>query len=76
MGNIASKSDLQVGARSLEVGIWGAYQNVLINLGDITDAAYSAAIAAEAKALHGRAEKACEKVLAELERRSPAVNAD
>merc|ERR1719336_2666406 len=26
-GNIGSKSDLQVGARALEVGIWGAYQN-------------------------------------------------
>lgn len=31
-GNIASKSDVEVGARALEVGIWGAYRNVMINL--------------------------------------------
>ena len=36
-GNPASKSDTQVGARSLETGIWGAYQNVLINMKDIED---------------------------------------
>jgi glutamate formiminotransferase/formiminotetrahydrofolate cyclodeaminase len=36
-GNPASKSDVMVGARALELGIWGAYQNVLINLEQITD---------------------------------------
>ena len=36
-GNIASKSDIEVGASALAVGIWGAYKNVLINLKDIKD---------------------------------------
>ena len=36
-GNIASKSDVEVGAKALETGIWGAWRNVLINMGDITD---------------------------------------
>ena len=30
--NIATKSDLLVGIKCLETGIYGAYQNVLINL--------------------------------------------
>lgn len=36
-GNIASASDLEVGAKSLETGIWGAYKNVKINLPQIKD---------------------------------------
>jgi len=36
-GNIASKSDVEVGARAMEMGIWGAYKNVLINLKGIKD---------------------------------------
>ena len=30
-GNMSSVSDLEVGARSLELGIWGAYRNVVVN---------------------------------------------
>lgn len=37
IGNIASKSDVEVGAKALETGIWGAYRNVLINLPLIKD---------------------------------------
>ena len=36
-GNLNSKSDLEVGAKSLQTGIWGAYRNVLINLSSIED---------------------------------------
>ena len=36
-GNIASKSDVEVGCRAMEMGIWGAYKNVLINLEGIKD---------------------------------------
>jgi glutamate formiminotransferase/formiminotetrahydrofolate cyclodeaminase len=36
-GNIASKSDVEVGARAMEMGIWGAYKNVIINLKGIKD---------------------------------------
>lgn len=40
LGNINSASDLAVGAKSLETGIWGAYKNVEINLPQITDDSY------------------------------------
>ena len=43
-GNINCKSDLQVGARSLELGVWGAYYNVMINLPSITDQEYKAKV--------------------------------
>ncbi len=66
-GNPASKSDTQVGARSLETGIWGAYQNVLINMKDIEDLPYREATLSEAKAIMSRAEKNCQKVLGILE---------
>ncbi len=36
-GNFASRSDVEVGARALETGIWGAWRNVAINLPGIDD---------------------------------------
>ncbi|KAG8432535.1 hypothetical protein GDO86_016972 [Hymenochirus boettgeri] len=36
-GNAACKSDLQVAAKALETGVFGAYFNVLINLREIKD---------------------------------------
>ncbi len=69
-GNIASKSDVQVGARALEVGIWGAWQNVLINLVDIADEAYKTTILEEARKLAERAKQKCAQVLDILEKRS------
>ena len=36
-GNLSSSSDLEVGAKCLETGIWGAYKNVKINLPMIDD---------------------------------------
>ncbi|XP_070951972.1 formimidoyltransferase-cyclodeaminase isoform X3 [Macaca nemestrina] len=39
-GNLACRSDLQVAAKALETGVFGAYFNVLINLRDITDEAF------------------------------------
>ena len=44
-GNPASRSDLEVGARALEAGIWGAYRNVPINLPGIEDEAFRQATA-------------------------------
>ncbi|KAM5333453.1 formimidoyltransferase-cyclodeaminase isoform 2-T2 [Glossophaga mutica] len=35
--NLACRSDLQVAAKALETGMFGAYFNVLINLNDISD---------------------------------------
>ncbi|XP_028395234.1 formimidoyltransferase-cyclodeaminase-like isoform X2 [Dendronephthya gigantea] len=40
LGNIQTKSDIQVGVRCLETGVWGAYYNILINLPDVKDEAY------------------------------------
>lgn len=62
-GNIASKSDTQVGARSLETGIWGAYQNVLINMEGIHDEKYKNEILLEASEIMDRAVENCGKVL-------------
>jgi len=66
-GNPASKSDTQVGARSLETGIWGAYQNVLINMRDIEDDTFRKEVLGEASAIMNRAEDNCRKVLETLE---------
>ena len=67
-GNPASKSDVQVGARSLETGIWGAYQNVLINMTDIEDDTFKNKILAEAEAIEKRSRRKCAHVLSILEK--------
>ncbi len=69
-GNIASQSDVEVGAKALETGIWGAYKNVMINMADIEDKAYKEKILKEADAILDRAHKTCAKVLDILEKRS------
>ncbi len=56
-GNIASSSDLAVGAKSLETGIWGAFKNVEINLPQITDEKYKAKVLKEANEILARAKK-------------------
>ena len=68
-GNIACKSDIQVGARALETGIWGAYQNVLINMLGITDDTFRADILKEAETLAETARQRCAEVLDILETR-------
>jgi len=66
-GNPASKSDTQVGARALETGIWGAYQNVLINIKDVHDEAYKVTILEEADVMEKRSREKCAEVLAILD---------
>lgn len=68
-GNIASKSDVEVGARALEVGIWGAYKNVLINLPGIKDEEFKTKIIGEAEAIRNRAKDMMEKALKILDER-------
>ena len=68
-GNPASRSDVEVGARALETGIWGAYKNVMINMQDITDVAFKARITEEAETILRRAADKCAEVLAILEGR-------
>jgi len=69
-GNINSKSDLEVGAKSLETGSWGAYKNVMINLGSITDEDFKLRTTGEAEALLARAKEKCIAVLSVLDGRS------
>ena len=69
VGNIACRSDIQVGARALEAGIWGAYQNVLINMGGIRDEAFKKDTLAQAEEMAGRAREMCARVLEILEKR-------
>ena len=68
-GNIASKSDVEVAARALEVGIWGALRNVLINMADIRDEKYVDRIVKEAESIHKRAERTCKEILEVLAKR-------
>ena len=69
-GNPASRSDLEVGARALETGIWGAWRNVAINLAGIADGAFREATGAEAEALARRAAEQKDAVLQAIARRS------
>jgi glutamate formiminotransferase / formiminotetrahydrofolate cyclodeaminase len=69
-GNIASKSDVEVGARALEMGIWGAYKNVRINMTDITDDAYKKETLALAESFKDRAQAMSRQVLEILDSRS------
>lgn len=64
IGNASSASDLAVGAKSLETGIWGAMKNVEINMGQITDEKYKKDVLKEA----GEIMKRAEKNLAEVEK--------
>lgn len=65
-GNFASRSDLEVGARALEAGIWGASRNVAINLPGIEDEAFRRATAEEAERLAARAATMRDQVLGAL----------
>lgn len=69
VGNISSKSDLQVGARSLETAVWGAFYNVKINLKDITDETFSRKVLEEAESLLETAQEKCREILNILEER-------
>jgi glutamate formiminotransferase/formiminotetrahydrofolate cyclodeaminase len=68
-GNIASSSDLAVGAKSLETGSWGAFKNVEINLPQIEDAEYKSNVLKEANEILDRAKKGLKKVESILEKR-------
>lgn len=68
-GNIASKSDVEVGAKALETGIWGAYKNVLINMPGIEDEQFKTEITKEADGILARAKEKCNEVLTILNQR-------
>jgi len=62
----ASRSDLEVAAKALEAGLWGASRNVAINLPGIDDEAYRKEAAAESESLAARAAAKRDEVLAVL----------
>ncbi|MEO8446482.1 MAG: glutamate formimidoyltransferase [bacterium] len=68
-GNIKSKSDLEVGAKSLETGIWGAFKNVEINLPTIEDEKYKTEILKVANAILKNSEKKLKEVCDILSKR-------
>ena len=68
-GNMSSRSDLEVGAKSLETGIWGAHRNVLINLPQIEDESYKSEILTETEMINKRAVSGLKKVIGILEKR-------
>jgi glutamate formiminotransferase/formiminotetrahydrofolate cyclodeaminase len=57
------RSDLEVGTRALESGVWGCHRNVLVNLDGIEDAAYRASTSREASGLAARAAEKAGEVL-------------
>lgn len=68
-GNIASKSDIEVGAKALETGIWGAWKNVLINMPQIQDEKYKKSTIELASNLVQKANDNCDKILKILDER-------
>jgi len=62
VGNASSASDLEVGAKCLETGIWGAFKNVKINLSQIEDEVYKSKVIKEGEDLLDRAVKALKKI--------------
>jgi glutamate formiminotransferase/formiminotetrahydrofolate cyclodeaminase len=67
--NYASKSDLEVGVKALETGIWGAYRNVMINMKDITDQEYINSVTQEAKTIYENAVQKTKTILEILDNR-------
>jgi glutamate formiminotransferase / formiminotetrahydrofolate cyclodeaminase len=53
-GQYSSHSDVEVGAKALEAGLFGSYRNVLINLVDIDDEGFSRDLESRAEALLAR----------------------
>ncbi len=51
VGQFSSRSDVEVGAKALEACLYGAYRNVVVNLADIDDEAFSAELEQKARAL-------------------------
>lgn len=73
VANIACKSDLQVGVKSIETGVWGAYQNVLINLKDVKEDDVRQKLKTDAEAELKTAQEGCAQVLAVLDARDRDV---
>ncbi|XP_045107943.1 formimidoyltransferase-cyclodeaminase-like [Portunus trituberculatus] len=69
VGNMNCRSDLQVGARCLEAGAWGAYYNVLVNLDNLLEGPERNSYLTQAEDFLQKARRGCEAVLSEVEKR-------
>eukprot|EP00795_Rhopilema_esculentum_P014679 gene14679-5770_t len=72
VGNIATISDIQVGAKGLETGVFGAYCNVMINLKEIKDESYLCTVKTEAESGLKLAKSKLDEVLKVCEERQSA----
>jgi glutamate formiminotransferase / formiminotetrahydrofolate cyclodeaminase len=62
IGQFSSRSDLEVGAKALEAGLYGSWRNVLINLHDIEDPAFRQELEQRAGALLERGSSMLEEI--------------
>ncbi|XP_041365055.1 formimidoyltransferase-cyclodeaminase-like [Gigantopelta aegis] len=69
LGNINCKSDLQMGVRTLETGVWGAYYNVEINLPNLKDEEFKQTIKDDIEIALKTAQEGCASVLQILDNR-------
>uniref|UniRef100_UPI00358E4AC9 formimidoyltransferase-cyclodeaminase n=1 Tax=Myxine glutinosa TaxID=7769 RepID=UPI00358E4AC9 len=67
-GNVACKSDIQVGAKALELGVEGASYNVLINLEGLTDEKFKSEVQEDMQKLVKRARACAADVLRILQK--------
>uniref|UniRef100_A0A2R5LEJ1 Formimidoyltransferase-cyclodeaminase n=1 Tax=Ornithodoros turicata TaxID=34597 RepID=A0A2R5LEJ1_9ACAR len=67
--NIGARADLQVGARCLETGVFGAHWNVILNCHGLKDEAYRNKVLEEIEQYRQDAIKGCADVIAILESR-------
>jgi glutamate formiminotransferase / formiminotetrahydrofolate cyclodeaminase len=70
VGQFSSRSDAEVGARALEAGLYGAWRNVLINLGDIRDDAFRTEMEERAGALMERGRRMAAEISRIVEART------
>ncbi|XP_004602370.2 formimidoyltransferase-cyclodeaminase [Sorex araneus] len=68
-GNLACRSDMQVAAKALETGVFGAYFNVLINLKEVTDQEFKEQVCQRISSLLQDAQTQAALVLNRLEAR-------
>jgi len=69
-GNIGSKSDLEVGAKAVELGVWGGHRNVLINLQSIQPDEWTEKVKAEAHQIMDNTATMCACVISTVNSRN------
>jgi glutamate formiminotransferase / formiminotetrahydrofolate cyclodeaminase len=74
-GQYSSRSDVEVGAKALEAGLYGAYRNVVINLGDIEDGEFRADLEVRARVLLERGQAKLQELAALVDARTGDVPA-